>query len=124
MTRILKVGLVALLVAKPIAVWAGDGQRGAHVFQTYCSMCHDNVRDGPPNFGPNLFGVLGRKAGSLPGFDYSAAVRAAAFAWSADRLKAFVELPANVIPGVKMPFRGMPDPDDREDLVAYLATLK
>ena len=123
MARLLSAGIAVLVLATPFVALAGDAQRGAHVFQTYCSRCHSDVRNGPPNFGPNLFGVLERRAGSAPEFDYSPAMRGARIVWSADQLKAYVESPAKVVPGARMASAGMDD-SARDDLVAYLATLK
>ncbi|RYD71975.1 MAG: c-type cytochrome [Verrucomicrobiaceae bacterium] len=123
MARLSTIGLAALLLAEPSGAVAGDAQRGAHVFLAYCSRCHSGVRNGPANFGPNLFGVLGRKSGSVPGFDYSPAMRSAHVVWSADQLKAYVEAPSKIVPGARMSTATMDD-YARDDLMAYLATLK
>ena len=103
---------------------AGDPVHGRSVLNQQCSICHSNARGGPTIVGPTLFGVAGRKAGSLPGFNYSPAMRGAGFAWSTDKLHAYVQAPASVVPGNKMPFGGVKNPSQLDDLVAYLATLK
>jgi len=103
---------------------AGDARRGSQIFQQHCSICHSDVRQGPDNFGPNLFGVVGRKPGSLAGFDYSPAMKANRIAWSSDRLERYIEAPGALIPGARMRFVGPQEAAAREDLVAYLATLK
>jgi len=115
---------VIVLLTQPGVALAGDPQRGASIFQARCSMCHSAVRNGPPNFGPNLFGIVGRKPGIVPSFEYSGAMRATGTPWSVDRIEAYVEDPAKVIPGVRMSDTGVHDADARHDLVAYLATLK
>jgi cytochrome c len=124
MARLVTISIVLLALASGRSAQAGDPQRGANVFRTQCSMCHSGVRAGPANFGPNLFGIVGRKPGSLPGFDYSQALKSAPALWTPDRLRSFVETPGTAVPGVKMPYAGLRDPDAREDLIAYLATLK
>jgi len=103
---------------------AGDPGHGKAVFNQQCGICHTATHGGPTLIGPNLFGVVGRKAGSLPGYSYSPAMRAAGFAWNADKLHAWVGGPASVVPGNKMPFGGLKNPTQVDDLVAYLSTLK
>jgi cytochrome c len=103
---------------------AGDPGKGKAVFNQQCSICHTATRGGPTMIGPNLFGVVGRKAGSVVGYSYSPAVKAAGFTWSEDKLRAWVSGPASVLPGNKMPFGGVKNPAQVDDLVSYLATLK
>ena len=74
--------------------------------------------------GPPLFGVIGRKAGSVPGFDYSATMRNAGFVWTPDRLRSYLPGPRDYLPGVRMTYAGLHDPQKLEDLIAYLKTLK
>jgi cytochrome c len=103
---------------------AGDPGKGKAVFNQQCSICHTATRGGPTMIGPNLFGVVGRKAGSSPGYSYSPGVKAAGFAWTEDKLRAWVGGPSSVVPGNKMPFGGIKNPAQADDLVSYLATLK
>ena len=110
------------LVAAPAL--AGDPGHGRAVFNQQCSICHSAARGGPAIVGPTLFGVVGRKAGSLPGFNFSPAMKAAGFAWSADRLSAYLPAPAKLVPGNKMPYGGLKNPTQVDDLVTYLGTLK
>jgi cytochrome c len=114
--------LLAVVAAQGECI-AADAKAGAVVFAR-CAICHSRAKGAPDQIGPNLFGVVGRKAGSRPGFYYSAAMKNAGFAWTPDRLKAFVTDPAHAVPGNRMAFFGIRDPQQDADVVAYLATLK
>jgi cytochrome c len=74
--------------------------------------------------GPNLFGVVGRKAGTYPGFSYSSAMKTSGIVWTRAKLDAFLAATQKVVPGNAMPIVGIADPGQRADIVAYLATLK
>src|SRR5579862_4583502 len=102
---------------------AGDAHTGAALFSR-CSICHNNAKGAPNRIGPNLFGVVGRKAGTSPGFSYSTAMKNAGFVWTPAKLDAYLTSPQKVVPGNNMPFSGIADPKQRGDIVAYLATLK
>jgi cytochrome c len=89
-----------------------------------CSACHTTSTDGANSMGPNLRGVVGRKAGSAPGFQYSEAMKKSGIRWTAQELNAFLsDVPAKV-PGTLMPFPGLPEAQDREAVIAYLKSLK
>ncbi|HVU22124.1 MAG TPA: cytochrome c family protein [Rhizomicrobium sp.] len=102
---------------------ASDPAKGKTLFQR-CAICHRDTKDGGNGLGPNLFGVVGRKAGTVAGFNYSAAMKNSGIVWSADKLNAYIEHPAAVVPGNRMAFAGISDAGQRADVVAYLATLK
>jgi cytochrome c len=110
------------LAANPAA--AADAVHGKTVFNQQCSICHSSARGGPTIVGPSLFGVVGRKAGSLAGFSYSPAMKGAGFTWTDDKLHEYLPAPAKLVPGNKMPFGGVHNPVQVDDLVAYLGTLK
>jgi glucose/arabinose dehydrogenase len=106
---------------------AGDAARGKAFFQASCMVCH-SPELGPDNMvimkqGPSLVGVVGRKAGSSPHFNYTQALQDSGFTWDAKTLNQFLTNPMQVVPGTAMP---IPVPDDklRADVIAYLATLK
>ena len=105
------------------AAQAGDAAKGKTVFQR-CAICHRVDKDGGNGLGPNLFGVVGRKAGMVAGFSYSAAMKNSGIVWTADKLTAYVAHPAQVVPANRMAFAGVIDPGQQADVVAYLATLK
>lgn len=117
-------GLLAIMAAAITthAYAAGDAKKGEVVFQR-CAICHNAAKGAGSKVGPDLWGVVGRKAGTEPNFYYSPAMKNSNIVWTNDRLEAYVENPAKVVPGNRMAFAGLPD-KDADDLVAYLDTLK
>ena len=113
---------LAALAAQP--AWAaGDPGRGKDVFTAQCSSCH-GVKSGQTVLGPSLFGVVGRRSASVPGFAYSKGMKAAGLTWTPDRIAAYIAAPKAVVPGDKMAFVGLQNPAQAADLIAYLATLR
>lgn len=109
----------ALLTALPAPFNAGDLENGRRVFAR-CRSCHTIVEGGPNMTGPNLWGVFGRTAGTQEKFRYSEAVRKAGFAWDGEKLDQWLTRPRDFLPGTKMTFAGIPMPEERRDLIAYL----
>ncbi len=110
----------AAQAAPAAAVPAGDAVHGAVVFNQ-CKVCH--VADkGVNRVGPSLFGVVGRKSGSAPGYTYSAANKNSGITWTTDKLFAYLEAPQKMVPGTKMAFAGLKNPKDRADVIAFLKT--
>ena len=70
--------------------------------------------------GPNLYGVFGREAGGLEGYNYSTALQQADFLWDGGHLDHWLENPRTFLKGTKMSFAGIPDPTDRRDVIAFL----
>ena len=108
-----------LLAELPPPYKTGDLAHGEQVFRA-CVSCHTTGETGQNLNGPNLYHVLGRKAGTKPKFNYSKAMKAAGFTWTPERVDAFVADPQAVVPGTAMTIRGITDPKDRIDLIAYL----
>ena len=102
---------------------AGDAAKGKSAFVRQCAICHTVEEGGPDRFGPNLFGVLHRKAGAVAGFGYSRAFKAAAsWDWNEDLVAGWIGAPGVMVPGTAMGvFQGVAQ-SDRDDIVAYLAT--
>lgn len=100
----------------------GDAENGAALFRQ-CKACHQ-VGEGATNrVGPHLNGLFGRAAGTAEGFRYSKALERAGakgLEWHADTLDTYLENPKQLVPGTRMSFRGLPDPQDRADMIAYL----
>ena len=109
----------ALLAALPAPYNAADLDNGRRVFAR-CRSCHTLTEGGPNMTGPNLYGVFGREAGGHPDYNYSAVVKAADFTWNAERLDHWLEKPRTYLKGTKMSFAGIPDPEDRRDVIAFL----
>jgi cytochrome c len=101
---------------------AGDAAKGESAFVRQCAICHTVEEGGPNRFGPNLFGILHRKAGTVAGFNYSRAFKAAAsWDWNEDLVAGWIGAPGVMVPGTAMGvFQGVAQ-NDREDIVAYLA---
>lgn len=102
---------------------AQDAKAGANVFKR-CAVCHATTAGAPPKMGPTLAGVVGRRAGSVPKYSYSKAMSASKFTWDAPHLDQFLTKPQQTVKGTKMMFVGLPKPKDRQDLIAYLKSLK
>jgi len=115
-----RAALAFLLLAAPPAARAdplqGDPARGQQVYAR-CQGCHSIERN---RIGPMHEGLFGRRAGGVPGFDYSAAMRNSGVVWSEATLDRFLEDPRKMVPGTKMTYAGVPDPQERADLIAYL----
>ena len=100
---------------------AQDAAAGKQVF-AQCSVCHSI--DGTNGVGPTLKGIVSSKAGEVPGFRFSRAMKGSHVTWDAKTLDAFVADPQKVIPGNVMPFSGVADVKERAEIIAYLKTLK
>ena len=97
---------------------AGDVEKGRALFEK-CAACH-SLEAGHDDEGPNLAGIFGRKAGSVKGYRYSAAMKRSDIVWADDTLDAFIQDPQAFIAGNRMPFDGVKDKGERDDLLAYL----
>ena len=113
-------GLTMLLPFALVAHAQGpaDAQRGAQVF-AQCKICH-SLEAGKNMVGPSLHGLIGRQAGSVPGYAYSPAMKNANVTWDDDTLSKYLADPKAFIPGDKMVFPGVKDPSKLGDLLAYL----
>ena len=111
--------LAASLAAAGSAVAAPSGEA---VFKQRCAVCHA-IAPAPGKMGPPLAGVAGRKAGTLPGYAYSSAMKGSKLVWDAATLDAYLKAPAKSVPGTKM-LVGAPDAEQRAALVQYLGTMK
>jgi len=115
-------GLVASLVLGPNPAPAADIEAGKVAFKK-CALCH-TTESGKNKIGPSLFGIVGRKSGSVDNFSYSEAMKSFDHTWDAETLDTYLADPRTVVPGTKMIFPGIKDKTEREDLIAYLETLK
>lgn len=112
--------VLALLLALAVPAWAerpaGDAARGAAVYER-CQACHSLERN---RSGPRHCGLAGRKAGSVAGYPYSEELRESGIVWDAESLDRFLEDPFAAVPGTRMGYAGVKDPQDRADLIAFL----
>jgi cytochrome c len=119
-----KVGLVlmAVLGSSPTALAADDSSAGQTVFATHCVACH-STQPGKNEVGPSLAGIVGSKSASVPGYDFSPAMKDANITWDDANLDKFLANPLGFVPGTKM-FIKLPSDTDRQNVIAYLNTLK
>jgi len=110
----------AMLAAGGAFAQTGDAAKGSDVYDDRCSGCHVI---GGVGQGPNLAGVVGRKAGAAPGFAYTAALKGSGLTWTPANLDRWLAGPQKVVPGTAMT-AVVPDPAERRELIAYLTTLK
>jgi cytochrome c len=108
------------LTANPPAAAAANADHGKVVFQN-CAACHS---DRPGAIGPSLRGVVGRKSGSVDGFHYSSAMAHANLTWDEANLRDYITNPQAKVRGNRMPYAGLSNPGDLDDLIAYLKDYK
>nr|WP_041778233.1 cytochrome c family protein [Beijerinckia indica] len=102
---------------------AGDPEAGEKIFTTKCKVCHQ-IGPGAKNFvGPELNGLIGRKAGTSEGYTYSDAMKNSGLTWDEATFKDYIKNPKAKLPGIKMIFAGLPKESDQDNLTAYLATF-
>ena len=113
-------GAFAALAQMPPLV-AAPANDGASLFKSQCGICHTLDPAEPIRQGPPLKGVIGRHAGTFPGFRYSAGFAHADFAWDRARLDAWLTDPPSVIPGAVMLYHQR-DPAKRQAIIGFLET--
>jgi cytochrome c len=111
-----------LLAGSATAALAADPAAGEKIFKMQCGICHA-VAAGQNRIGPTLFGVVGRPAGSVAGFNYTADHKKLGITWDAANLDKYLTNPRAMVPDTSMVYAGLKDDAERADLVAYLGTL-
>ena len=101
---------------------AADPAAGEKIFKAQCGICHAVVA-GQNRIGPTLFGVVGRPAGSVPGFNYTTDHKKLGIAWDAATLDKYLTNPRAMVPDTSMVYAGLKNDAERADLVAYPETL-
>ena len=117
MKQLMTVTLMLVLVAG-MAHAETDAKRGEKVFEE-CRACHATELGGE-GLGPDLHGMIGRRAGTLESFRYSPAMKKSGITWSAQTLESFISDPQKTVPANRMPYSGMAEAKDRADLILYL----
>ncbi len=102
------------------AAQTGDATKGERAFKQLCTTCHTVDKGGRNGVGPNLFGFLGRKAGTIDGFKFSEAMTGSGIVWDEKTLSEYLKDPKGRIPGNKMVFVGIKRQDQLDELIAYL----
>ena len=97
---------------------AGDPAKGKTVFAR-CAVCH-SLEAGQNKVGPSLHGIIGRHSGSIDSFTYSNAMKNSNLTWDEATLDKYLTNPKALVPGNKMAFPGLPKPEDRANVIAYL----
>ena len=115
---ILGAALALMLPISAQAQEAGDAAAGEKAFAP-CKACHNFVKNG---VGPDLKGVVGRKAGTYEGYSYSAALKGSDITWDEANLKEWLKDPKAKVPGNKMVYPGLKDDKKLADVIAYLKT--
>ena len=123
MRRLVLAGALALCAAAPAGARPdarsdamSDVVRGEQLYAR-CMACHALAVD---RVGPHHCGLFGRRAGSVPGFDYSIAMKRSRIVWNDKTLERFLTQPLRMVPGSTMTYDGVADPKDRADLIGYL----
>lgn len=111
--------LLLLSAPSSLAQQSANDDAGKQAFNNSCRTCH-SIREGDNRLGPNLNKIVGRKAGSLPDYNYSSSMKEAGFVWDQDRLARFMVKPDEVVSGHKMQPYGGISADEAAKVVAYL----
>jgi cytochrome c len=122
MKRAIAAGLAAVALAATAWAQEGNPEEGAEIFKK-CRACHDVGPAAKNKVGPILNGIIGRKAGTIEGFEYSDANKASGaqgLVWTEEVMFQYLENPLVYMKGTKMAFAGLKDPQDRKDVIAYL----
>lgn len=120
-TEMRKALILASMLLLPVAAQAaGDPVAGKKQFAP-CGACHTVEKGGPNKIGPNLNGIIGKKAGTnRADYAYSNAMKNAPITWSEEELLKYLVKPMEYVKGTKMPFVGVPNPETRANIVAYV----
>ena len=115
----------APFAALPLAALAltgcgGDGASAPADAIARCTACHSFDKGGARRTGPNLYGIIGKTAGTQSGFSYSKAMQQSGVVWTAESLDAFIAAPTKVMPGNRMAFPGESDPARRKEIIDYI----
>jgi len=110
-------------VSQELGRQGSDAASGEVIFNNACRTCH-TTREGDNRLGPHLHKIIGRKAGSLPNYGYSSAMKGADFVWDKEKLARFIANPDEMVPGNSMkPYGGLSSADNRAKVIAFLQSL-
>jgi cytochrome c len=106
------------------AALAQDAAAGQQTFQRFCLPCHDAGEGARVKLGPPLNGLDGKKAGTTEGFNYSDAMKGSGITWGDASFKEYIAGPMQKVPGTRMAFTGLREEKDRNDIWAFLGSIK
>ena len=112
--------VAVILVAGSASAQSGNEARGERLFNQQCKACHTLDKDGARTVGPNLHGLIGRKAGSTEGFSSSDAMKASGIVWDDKTLVEYLKDPKGRVPGTKMVYIGLKQEAQQADMIAFL----
>ena len=119
-TFTLSLSVAVILVAGSASAQSGNEARGERLFNQQCKACHTLDKDGARTVGPNLHGLVGRKAGSTEGFSSSDAMKASGIVWDDKTLVEYLKNPKGRVPGTKMVYAGLKQEAQQADMIAFL----
>jgi len=119
-TFTLSLSAAVILVAGSASAQSGNEARGERLFNQQCKACHTLDKDGARTVGPNLHGLIGRKAGSTEGFSSSDAMKASGIVWDDKTLVEYLKDPKGRVPGTKMVYAGLKQEAQQADMIAFL----
>ena len=117
------VGVTFQMGKERAALPEGNVAKGEKLFKARAAQCHTGNKGGNNGVGPNLWGLVGRKSGTIEGFSYSKANSESGVVWTREVLDVYLENPKKFMPGTKMAFAGLKKAQDRADIIAYLESL-
>jgi cytochrome c len=120
MKKTLYLPVAIILVAGSASAQSGNEARGERLFNQQCKACHTVDKDGASTVGPNLHGLVGRKAGSTEGFSSSDAMKASGIVWDDKTLVEYLKDPKGRVPGTKMVYIGLKQEAQQADMIAFL----
>jgi cytochrome c len=124
MKTLIKAGVLGAALIWSAGAHAADAAHGEAVFKQ-CKICHQVGPGAKASVGPEQNNLIGSKAASRPGFNYSPAMKEAGekgLVWTEENIDKYLENPKAMVPGTKMVFAGLKKPEDRADVIAYLKT--
>jgi cytochrome c len=115
--------LALAVISAPLAARAADVEAGKAIFNRTCTNCH-STDIGVNKIGPSLYHVIGRPSAVVQDYNYSEAMKTLHHAWTPEALDTYLSNPRADVHGVRMYFKGLPKPQDRADVIAYLQSLQ
>ena len=112
--------VAVILVAGSASAQSGNEARGERLFNQQCKACHTLDKDGARSVGPNLHGLIGRKAGATEGFSSSDAMKSSGIVWDDKTLVEYLKDPKGRVPGTKMVYAGLKQEAQQADMIAFL----